>query len=339
MSVQEAVDRLAAQLGLSVLVEDVKQHPVWWCTVGAVDDVRTSTILDRRVDRAAADVVREFGLRAAVAPVRTPAMPDRGMWARWAIPLRHGERAVGLLWLLDPDGIVTEDDLAAAVTVAEQAADELARADRRSDERTAARDALLLRLLQRAEDADALAADLASLERLPEDALVQVDAPARPGGWALPGGMSAHVQRGRPRSATSGSALPLAQLAESVRRASATRRALAAGATPATPSYDALGSWLLVVEAPTTLTPGEVHPAVDVLAEQPRSDLLDTARTVVELGGDITAAAEVLHLHRTTLYYRIDRILELTGVDLRDGAARTDLQLAIRLHAYRAASD
>jgi DNA-binding PucR family transcriptional regulator len=60
-----------------------------------------------------------------------------------------------------------------------------------------------------------------------------------------------------------------------------------------------------------------------------------TARVVLDHGGDVTAAAAVLHLHRTTLYYRLDRIEELTGVDLRDGRARTDLQLALWLAAYR----
>jgi DNA-binding PucR family transcriptional regulator len=80
-----------------------------------------------------------------------------------------------------------------------------------------------------------------------------------------------------------------------------------------------------------------VHPGAEVLAGQPRADLMTTARVVLDLGGDIAAAAEALHLHRTTLYYRLDRIRELTGVDLRDGSGRTDLQLALWLAAYRRA--
>lgn len=164
--VQDAVDRAAAQLGLSLLIEDLRQHPVWWCTVGPVDPVRTRTVLDRTVGPDAADVVREFGLRQATVPVRTPAMPERGMWARWAVPVRHDGAPLGLLWVLDPDGVVTDRDL-------------------------------------------------------------------------------------------------------------------------------------------------------------------------VELTELATLAAEELHVHRTTLYYRLDRIKELTGADLRDGATRTDLQLALRLHAYR----
>ena len=90
----------------------------------------------------------------------------------------------------------------------------------------------------------------------------------------------------------------------------------------------------LVVRQPASAS---VHPAAETLAALPRADLMSTARTVLDLGGDVTTAAERLHLHRTTLYYRLDRITELTGVDLRDGRSRTDLQIALWLAAYRAA--
>jgi DNA-binding PucR family transcriptional regulator len=38
-----------------------------------------------------------------------------------------------------------------------------------------------------------------------------------------------------------------------------------------------------------------------------------------------------LHLHRSTLYYRLERITEAVGGDLRDGEARFELMLSIRL--------
>jgi sugar diacid utilization regulator len=93
----------------------------------------------------------------------------------------------------------------------------------------------------------------------------------------------------------------------------------------------------LVVDAPADVTVTQLHPAAKTLAALPRDDLLTTARTVLDLW-DVTAAAERLHLHRTTLYYRLDRIAELTGVDVRDGRTRTDLQLALWLDAYRRAA-
>jgi DNA-binding PucR family transcriptional regulator len=82
-----------------------------------------------------------------------------------------------------------------------------------------------------------------------------------------------------------------------------------------------------------------VHPGAEILASQPRPELLETARVILDLAGDISRAADLLHLHRTTLYYRLDRIAQLTGVDLRSSAQIVDLQLALWLHAYRAVPD
>ena len=332
--VQAAVDRLAAHLEQSVLVEDRDQHPVWWSTHGAVDATRVRTILDRQVDPQAAAVVARFGLTRATAPVRTPALPEADMWARWCMPVRRDGRLLGLLWVLDPDGTVGEADLPEIVACAELAAEVMATTARTTEHLRRLRDELIDRLL-RAPDEDA-ARELARAERIPHDAQVQVEAPARRGGWALPGDMSAHVLTARARdAATSGPPLPLVELGEAVRRAGATRRAVAAGARPDPPSWDGLGAWRLVVEAPASLTPASIHPGAEILAAQPRPDLVDTARVVLDNGGDVAAAARILHLHRTTLYYRLDRIASLTGVDLRTGHDRTDLQLALWLAAYR----
>jgi len=277
--------------------------------------------------------VARFGHLRATAPVRTPALPEAGMWARWCMPVRREGRLLGLLWVLDPDGTVGEADLPEIVACADLAAEVMATTVRTTEHLRRLRDELIDRLL-RAPDEDA-ARELARAERIPHDAQVQVEAPARRGGWALPGDLSAHVVSARARAATSGSPLPLVELGEAVRRAVATRRAVAAGARPDPPSCDGLVAWRLVVEAPAALTPASVHPGAEILAAQPRTDLADTARAVLDNGGDVAVAARILHLHRTTLYYRLDRIASLTGVDLRTGHGRTDLQLALWLAAYR----
>jgi len=138
-------------------------------------------------------------------------------------------------------------------------------------------------------------------------------------------------------TATSGPPLPLGQLHLAVRRASATRQALLAGAVLDRPSWDALGSWHLIAAAPPDLAVADVHPGAEVLARQRRPDLMITARAVLDHGGDVARASARLHIHRTTLYYRIERIEALTGVNLKTSPQRDALHMALRLAAYRQA--
>lgn len=332
--VQSAVDSLAEALGRSVLVEDQDQRPAWWCTRGPVDPTRTRTILHREVPPPAAAVVPTFKLRHTTGPVHTPAIPEAEMWARWAVPVRHEGRFLGLLWVLDRDETLSESDLQPALDCAQLAGSVLARTRRSAETIRLVRDELLDRLLS-GPDVEAVR-ELARLEQVPHDALVQVDAPAGPGGWPLRGGLSAHVVARRPRQAAGGAPLPLLELGEAARRALATRRAIAAGARPDPPTWDGLGAWHLIVAAPEDLPVEAIHPAAHILSDRGRGDLLATARSIVDHGGDVAAAAAQLHVHRTTLYYRVERIKELAGVDLHDAATRTDLQLALWLAAYRA---
>ena len=144
-----------------------------------------------QVDPQAAAVVARYGLIRATAPVRTPALPEAGMWARWCMPVRREGRLLGLLWVLDPDCTVGQADLPEIEGCADLAAEVMARTVRSTEHLHRIRDELVDRLL-RAPDEEA-ARELGRAKRVPHDAQVQVDAPARRGGWALPGGMSAHV--------------------------------------------------------------------------------------------------------------------------------------------------
>jgi PucR-like helix-turn-helix protein len=338
--VQAAVDALAADLGCPVLVEDARHQPLWWSVHESVDEVRMRTILQRMVAPEAVALIRRLRLAQATGPVRTPEIREIGMRERWCVPIRAADDHLGYLWVEDGDGRVGADLLPRLLDCAELAADVLARARAVGADHALRRSALLDRLLRggdAADGADEAARELAALEHLPHDVTVVVRAPAQAGGWQLPGEMSAHGWNPRAAPATSGPALPLARLREAARRAACTRRALAAGALLDRPCWDALGAWRLVVEAPESVTVAAIHPGAEVLAGSPRSDLLTTARVLLDSGGDAVAAARALHVHRTTLYYRIDRIQELIGVDLRAGPGRTDLQLGLWLAAYRSA--
>lgn len=61
-----------------------------------------------------------------------------------------------------------------------------------------------------------------------------------------------------------------------------------------------------------------------------RSDLVETLGQYLETGGNYDACAGVLAVHRSTLRYRLQRIREISGLDLADPGIRFNLQLATR---------
>jgi hypothetical protein len=335
--IQQQVEALAGVLGCAVLVEDQRHRPLWWSAQGEVDDVRMRSILQREPPPGAAALVTRLGLPTAEGPVRTPSLPDVDMAERWCVPLRHGRNLLGYLWVLDADGRVAEDDLDPVIACAKVAVDVLARLEPSEEVRRHRRDQLLARLLA-GRDVDA-AGELIDLEALTPDACVAVSFPANSRGWPLPHGLSAQVDPPPGAVFAGGSPVPLAELGVAVERARTTARALRAGARLTAASWDSLGEWHLIAAASPGLSPGQVHPGADLLAAQKRPELIETARCVLDNAGDVTVSAEQLHIHRTTLYYRLERIEALTGVNLRLAAGRDALQMALHLAAYRAAAD
>ncbi|HZA10728.1 helix-turn-helix domain-containing protein [Mycobacterium sp.] len=64
------------------------------------------------------------------------------------------------------------------------------------------------------------------------------------------------------------------------------------------------------------------------------SDLLQTLSSYLECGGNYDESAAVLHIHRSTLRYRLARIAELTGYDLRNADTRFNLHAATRVWLF-----
>jgi sugar diacid utilization regulator len=98
-------------------------------------------------------------------------------------------------------------------------------------------------------------------------------------------------------------------------------------------AWDALGVYALLIKlAPEQLTPTVYPPPVLALVEHDDSGtLLGTVETYLDCAGDSRRAAEALHIHRTTLYYRLERAEQLTGLSLRDGRDRLTLHLGVKL--------
>ncbi|MEV4756894.1 helix-turn-helix domain-containing protein [Micromonospora sp. NPDC049559] len=77
---------------------------------------------------------------------------------------------------------------------------------------------------------------------------------------------------------------------------------------------------------------GGVHPGLErLLRGEANQVLLETLEVYLDLAGNAHATAEALRLHRATLYYRLQRVEQLAGTDLKDGNERLCLHLALKL--------
>ena len=125
----------------------------------------------------------------------------------------------------------------------------------------------------------------------------------------------------------------------SPRRASPTARRATRSRSPSASSASA-GSRSGTSSAPTARLPGSrstprdtaLHPGLLAMLSDPaNAPLVDTLEVYLDLAGDAKAAAEALTLHRATLYYRLNRIEEITGARLKTGDDRLALHLGLRL--------
>ena len=72
--------------------------------------------------------------------------------------------------------------------------------------------------------------------------------------------------------------------------------------------------------------------AIDRYDRQHDSDFLETLRALLDNGLRQQATADGLGVHVSTLRYRLQRLLDLFGVDPADAVQRFALDLALRLH-------
>ncbi|MFF9838438.1 PucR family transcriptional regulator [Streptomyces sp. NPDC013740] len=114
---------------------------------------------------------------------------------------------------------------------------------------------------------------------------------------------------------------------------------VAARAARRLPALNQIGDWELLGELAVllqlpehALTPSLVPKPLRTLTEAHGGDRLrDTLRCFLEHAGSIPKTAQTLGIHRTSLYYRLRQIQEITGLDLDDGAHRLTLHLGLRI--------
>ena len=136
---------------------------------------------------------------------------------------------------------------------------------------------------------------------------------------------------GRSRIAADAGELPRAAsealLAANVAQGSADSRALA---------FDETGAYRLLLSAMSE-NPAElqrfyaetVEPLV-AYDEQYETDLLLTLETFLDADGNVAGTAQRLFTHRHTIYYRLERVRELSGLDVSSSDGREKLSLGLK---------
>lgn len=95
----------------------------------------------------------------------------------------------------------------------------------------------------------------------------------------------------------------------------------------------------LLAQFPRQLWAGAMLPAgmARLLADPSASVLLPTLSAFLDCAGEAQRTAAQLQVHRTTLYYRLGRIEQISGLSLRDGRDRLLAHLALRLYQLHGA--
>ncbi len=113
----------------------------------------------------------------------------------------------------------------------------------------------------------------------------------------------------------------------------------AAQAAAAQPRFGPVAQWSEIgpyrMLAVLSAADREGDPATRVLLQPAHRELARTAELFLDCAGQAGRAAAALGIHRQTLYYRLGRVEQLTGLDLDEGEDRLLLHMALkaaRLH-------
>jgi hypothetical protein len=150
--IQLLVDDLAARLGQPVQLDDRRfralassSHP------DEIDAVRRTSILGRQAPEAVTRWLEGLGVLTSDDVVHVPANPRFGMVARACLPVRFHNRLLGLLWLMEHDRRLSDQELSLCRDCARDLAEELLRLELDRDEERR-EEALSVRRLLRLDD-------------------------------------------------------------------------------------------------------------------------------------------------------------------------------------------
>jgi hypothetical protein len=350
---QPAVDDLASRIGRPVLLEDHAQSVLAYSEQsGPRDDVRRDSILRRHTARDVRARFRAAGILDARGPLRVPGSP--GVLPRVCVPMRHRDRLLGFLWLID-DPVMLDAD----VELTQRCAADLAVTmlhDVLADDLSTRREQTAVARVLSGDDPSSvrILVDEGGFPQLPVTVLVvrgahhvvvegllaarmklsalhlaradhgvllcagRVRVPEVPGLFAGP----VVVGAGDPRPS-------LSQAAGSYTEA--LHASVVASRVPdfaPVASWSSLGVYRMLASVPAEA----IHPGVARLLTSPEHvPLLATLETYLDSAGSVAETSKTLRLHRTSLYYRLRRVAELTDTDLKNGDERLTLHLSLKL--------
>lgn len=139
----------------------------------------------------------------------------------------------------------------------------------------------------------------------------------------------------RPVRAGVGTLMALAEAPRSFGQARLAWRAswLAPGDHGIVTTWDAAGLDATLARLPLeSFTRADLPPLVrDLLGAVDSADLVATLTAYLDAGGDAQQAAGVVGIHRSTLYYRLDKMRPVIAGDLADGGVRAELHTGLRM--------
>lgn len=375
---QDIVDEVSRLLDHPVTLDDRSFNLVAFVSHGsAIDDVRQSSILQRRSSPEVRRWFEGFGIATATGPVRTPASPEHGSLARLCLPVRWKDVTYGYLWAVDEGHEIDDSVLPAAMVLAERAGALMAQQARTREDL-----GFLLRdLLSTDPETVEGAADEIDAQRIirretpvaaVELRLVRgpVTGAAVMNLWTLPRSVIAWVGEDHTTLVVplAGDDLsPAHELAERTRalylerlepgadvdlvagigsargdladlRGSWEEARQAARVLDAVPRLGPTAAWadlgvyrLLRCGPEAVLAEAVLDSSVRRLLDHGSAELLETARTFLAQAGNVQRTAAALNVHRQTVYHRLRRIEQVTGLDLTAGDDLLVLHLGLAL--------
>jgi hypothetical protein len=108
----------------------------------------------------------------------------------------------------------------------------------------------------------------------------------------------------------------------------------ALGRPPGVVGFDELGPYALLGQLPPEIVANDLLPVglFNLLHLGAPQELIDTLEVFLDSAGDKQRTAQLLTVHRSTLYHRLERIEAISGLDLSDGGDRLLAHLAVKLH-------